>query len=187
MTKIILVRHGQDEDNRNNILNGHRDTKLTDLGIAQAKIAAQKLKNEKVDVIISSPLRRAVETASIISQELKITGIYTKELLKERNFGILTGKSKSDIQKLSKKILPVNSIDYFTEADGAESFQDLYKRAQCFLDKIMKECPNRVIVAVTHGDIGKMIKAAYHSLTWEEGLKTDYFENAGIIYLENNR
>jgi uncharacterized phosphatase len=183
MTKIILIRHGQDEDNYNKILNGHRDTKLTDLGKEQAKIVAEKLKDDNVEIILTSPLKRAMETASIISNELKISEIQTEELLKERNFGILTGKPLSDIPKLAKKVLPVNDVNYFIEADGAEDFPNLYKRAQSFLDKISKEYPDKVIVAVTHGDIGKIIRAVYHNWTWEEGLQTPSFENTGVLHL----
>ena len=174
MTKIILIRHGQDEDNYNKILNGHRDTKLTDLGREQARVVAEKLKDDNVEIIL---------TATIISNELKISEVHTEELLKERNFGVLTGKPLSDIPKLAKEVLLINDVNYFVKSDGAEDFPALYKRAQSFLNKISKEYPNKVIVAVTHGDIGKMIRAVYHNLTWDEGLRTPSFENTGVLHL----
>jgi broad specificity phosphatase PhoE len=185
MSKIILIRHGQDEDNHNKILNGHRDTKLTDLGREQARVVAEKLKDDNVEIILTSPLKRAVETANIISSELEILEVHTDELLKERDFGILTGKPLSDIPKLAKKVLPVNDVNYFIESDGAESFPNLYKRAQSFLDKVSREYSGKVVVAVTHGDMGKMIQAVYHNLTWEEGLRTPPFENTGVLHLRD--
>lgn len=61
MLKIYLARHGQNEDNANGILNGHRDMPLTETGIAQANEVAEKIKNTGLsfDVVLSSPLNRA--------------------------------------------------------------------------------------------------------------------------------
>ena len=69
MLKIYLARHGQNEDNANGILNGHRDMPLTETGIAQAYEAAEKIKDAGLsfDVALSSPLNRALKTAEIIS------------------------------------------------------------------------------------------------------------------------
>jgi broad specificity phosphatase PhoE len=63
MAKIILVRHGQDTDNEAGILNGHRDTTLTELGRDQAKEVATKLLDDSVEVILHSPLKRTTQTA----------------------------------------------------------------------------------------------------------------------------
>ena len=63
MGNLFIVRHGQDEDNANLTLNGRRDKPLTELGRQQAKTVATKLKNHQIDVIYSSPLKRAFETA----------------------------------------------------------------------------------------------------------------------------
>ncbi|MEE8131440.1 MAG: histidine phosphatase family protein [Candidatus Paceibacterota bacterium] len=184
MIKILLVRHGQDEDNADGILNGHRDMNLTKLGREQALIVAEKLKDDDIEIILSSPLKRAQETANIIADKLDITKIQVEELLKERDFGILTGKLFTDIPKLAKKILPIDNVNYFIEVEGAEDFPALYKRAQSFLEKVTQAYQNKVVVVVTHGDIGKIIRAAYHNWTWEEGLKTPRFENTGILHLK---
>ena len=68
MLKIFLARHGQNEDNANGILNGHRDLPLTEIGIAQAHEVADKIKEAGLsfDVVLSSPLSRALKTAEII-------------------------------------------------------------------------------------------------------------------------
>ena len=67
--KIYLARHGQDEDNLNGILNGHRNKPLTSIGLNQAEALAGMIKENNIhfDVIYSSPLRRAFKTAEIIS------------------------------------------------------------------------------------------------------------------------
>jgi len=184
MTRLLLVRHGQDVDNSHRVLNGHRDTSLTKLGKEQAKIVASKLIDDNVEIVVSSPLKRAFETAQVIASELGIRSVIKEELLKERDFGVLTGKSLDDIPKFAKEILQVDKVSYFIEVDGAEDFPALYKRAQDFLQEISNRYPDSVVVAVTHGDIGKMIRAVYHGWTWEEGLKAPYFENTGVLHLE---
>ena len=69
--KLFVIRHGQDEDNEKDILNGHRETNLTGKGKKQAKQAGAKLKRKKIDYIITSPLQRTFETACIIAKEIE--------------------------------------------------------------------------------------------------------------------
>jgi broad specificity phosphatase PhoE len=184
MTKIFLVRHGQDEDNANNILNGRRDTPLTELGRSQAKTVAEKLKDNKIQLIYASPLKRAYETARIIAEELSVDEVITDEHLMEREFGILTGKPVSDIPKYSSKTLQTDRVLYFIEAYGAEDFPTLYNRGKKIIEEIMSRHPDKNVLLVAHGDIGKMIRASYHGWSWEEGLKTPYFDNTGVLELE---
>ena len=62
-TKIIFIRHGQSEGNLKRVILGHTDIGLTDLGLAQAESAAKRLKDEHIDCIYSSDLKRAHNTA----------------------------------------------------------------------------------------------------------------------------
>ena len=70
MLKIYLARYGQDADNISGVLNGRRNESLTEKGIEQARETADKIKKVKIsfDVVYSSPLQRAFETAKIISE-----------------------------------------------------------------------------------------------------------------------
>lgn len=187
MNKILLVRHGQDTDNAAGILNGRRDTELTELGREQAKKVAEKLKDNNVQIIYASPLKRAYETARIIATELRVDEVIADEHLIERNFGVLTGKPVSDILKYTGKILATDRVNYFLEVEGAEDFPTLLKRGRKILEEIRQRHPDKNVLIVTHGDIGKMIRAAYHGLTWEDGLKTAYFENTEILELSENQ
>ncbi len=183
MSKIFIIRHGQDTDNAENILNGHRDTELTDLGCEQACEMGNKLKNENIQVIYTSPLKRAQKTASIIGDVLKINKIVICNELIERDFGILTGKSNSDISKYAGNIIVSDGVQYFTEADEAETFLALFERARQVLEKITENQSNRNILIVTHGDTGKMLRAVFNGWTWEQGLKTPRFRHGDIIEL----
>src|SRR4030066_2041674 len=90
--KIYIVRHSQDEDNANGILNGHRDSPLTKIGRMQAEEIAQKIKEAGLtfDIILSSPLKRTFSTAQAIAKNQKME-VNIEPFLIERDFGIMTG------------------------------------------------------------------------------------------------
>lgn len=181
--KLYIIRHGQDYDNAGGVLNGRRNTSLTNLGRLQAKQVAQELKYKKIDVIYSSPLRRALETAQIVAKKLGVKQVKINNNLIERDFGILTGKLRQDISKYVTKIVSVDKVNYFLNTDGAEKFPALYERANKVLKEVMQQQIQNTLL-VTHGDIGKMIRAAYYKWGWEKGLKTPYFDNVAIIELK---
>lgn len=181
--KIFLVRHGQDEDNARGILNGRRDMPLTKFGSEQAYAVAQKLKEYDIEVIYTSPLLRAYQTAQIISDVIAVDKVVVDQHLIERDFGVLTGRPVTDIPRYADKIIVSDKVNYFIEAKNAESFSALYYRAQEILNKIQKRHPDSTILIVAHGDIGKMIRGVHYGLNWEESLQTPFFSNAGILEL----
>jgi probable phosphoglycerate mutase len=183
--KIYIVRHGQDEDNLDGILNGHRDQPLTSKGREQAKAVGQKIKGEKIDIVFASPLKRAFETAEIISETAGLPRPIKEDLLIERDFGFFTGRPVTDIPIYAKKVYKGDRINYFLEE--GEIFPLLLKRAQKLLDKLEKSHSKENILLVTHGDIAKMIQASYRGWTWEDAIKTPYFDNTGIIILADDR
>ena len=186
MLEIYIARHGQDIDNANGILNGHRDQPLTELGIAQASNLAQNMHKAGLsfDRIYSSPLERAFQTAQIIQNTLKQNSpLKVLDSLIERNFGVLTGQPIEDIPKVTSKILQANGVNYFLEVDGAETFPDLENRAATILTQ-MDEGVNLI---VAHGDIGKMLYASFYKLPWEDVLRQFHFGNSDLIHLSRDR
>jgi broad specificity phosphatase PhoE len=186
MNKIYIVRHGQDQDNANGLLNGHRDTPLTLIGLEQANQIATKIKDSNLsfDKIYSSPLQRAYKTAEIITDRLQLPKPEKLDLLIERNFGIMSGHKVSDIDILcSPHILKTNIITYFLEAEGAETFPQVQDRAREFLKFIQNHHTDESILLVTHGDLGKMLYAEYYNLDWQEVLKSFHFGNSEMLLL----
>ena len=169
--KIYLVRHGQNVDNKNGILNGHRDLPLTDLGYEQALNLARHLKseNQKFDLVLSSPLSRAYDTAKTITNELHLTDPVKEELLIERNFGIMSGKKVDEIQTFyDREVFQTPTVLYFLNPEGAETFPELLNRAEKLFEKIQSEYSDKKeILLVGHGDFGKMIYAKYYNLNWK--------------------
>jgi broad specificity phosphatase PhoE len=186
MLKIYLARHGQNEDNANGILNGHRDLPLTEVGITQATEIANEIKDAdlKFDAVLSSPLHRALQTAKIISDINSLTPPKIIDELIERDFGKMTGLKQSRIEELcAPNILKTDTITYFLSPEGAETFPDLLKRAGSLLSKITEEYKDGSILLVTHGEFGKMIYARYYNLDWESVLTLFHFGNSELLLL----
>jgi probable phosphoglycerate mutase len=186
MTKFYLARHGQDLDNAAGILNGHRDQPLTTLGIQQADELAKMIKAAGIqfDKVYSSPLQRARKTAQIITASLMLDPPEVMKLLTERNFGMLSGRMTSEIEALcAPNILKTDTITYFLSPKGAETFPELLERAGVLLDMLQIKHPNQTLLLVTHGDLGKMLYAAFYHLEWLEVLKLFHFGNSELLLL----
>jgi broad specificity phosphatase PhoE len=186
MLKIYLARHGQDGDNANGILNGHRDEPLTELGLEQARTLAKEIVTASLtfDAVYSSPLKRAYVTAETITDTLGIAKPIVMQDLIERDFGIMTGKFTKDITKLcAPDILQANPITYFLSSEGAETFPDLVERGKRVISEIQKRHKDGNILLVAHGDFGKMIYAAYYNLDWKSVLLMFHFGNSELLLL----
>lgn len=186
MLQIYLARHGQDEDNSRGILNGRRDTPLTEIGRTQAASVAEKIRVAGLQFshIYTSPLIRASETAEIISQT--IHGPTPEPLgdLIERDFGIMSGKEQTKIRELcAPDILVTDTITYFLNPEGAETFPDLLERAKRLLEDMTARHSTGSILLVTHGDFGKMIYAHYYNLPWRSVLTQFHFGNSEVLLL----
>jgi probable phosphoglycerate mutase len=186
MLKIFLVRHGQNVDNANGILNGHRDEPLTEIGISQAHETASKVKDTGIvfDKVYASPLQRAYKTAEIITDMIGLDKPEILPELIERDFGVMTGKPLLKIVELcAPDILQTDTITYFLKPEGAETFPQLLARATELLADVQKRHTDGNILLVTHGDFGKMIYAAYYGLDWMEVLMLFHFGNSDLLEL----
>lgn len=186
MLKIYIARHGQNEDNANGILNGHRDLPLTQKGIEQAREVAGEIAaaDMSFDYIYASPLSRAFRTAQIISEVISGPKPEVEPLLIERDFGVMTGKAASRITELcAPDIIQGDPITYFLSPEGAETFPDLVKRGKKLLTKIQARHKDGSLLLVTHGDFGKMLYAAYYDLPWRDVLLQFHFGNSELILL----
>ncbi|CAM37094.1 putative phosphoglycerate mutase protein [Leishmania braziliensis MHOM/BR/75/M2904] len=185
MAYIHICRHGQDMDNAHGILNGHRNEPLSDLGRSQAVTVANKIKESGVNysIIYSSPLQRALDTASVIGAAVGVQVQVRADLI-ERDFGVLSGKPYSDISKYAgDKLLQGDKVLYFLEVEGCENFDQCYKRAQGVLADVNAMHAGEHVLLVCHGDIGKMLQAAHAKVEWQEGLRLPYFVNTEVIEL----
>ena len=189
MLKIYLARHGQNLDNVNGILNGHRDEPLTQLGEEQAHATATYIKEVGLvfDAVYSSPLKRAFRTAEIIMKDLNLPSPQIEEGLIERNFGIMSGFPVSKIEEMcAPDIIKTETITYFLSPEGAETFPELIERGRKVITKIEERHNDGSVLLVTHGDIGKMMYAAYYNLDWKNVLTSFHFGNCELLLLSED-
>ncbi|MHB8652201.1 MAG: histidine phosphatase family protein [Minisyncoccota bacterium] len=189
MLKIYLTRHGQNIDNQNGILNGRRDEPLTGKGVNQAHEIANKIVDANLIfcAVYSSPLSRAFETAKIISETIDAPTPQKKELLIERDFGVMTGKRVSEIETLcAPDIIKTDTVTHFLNPNEAETFPDLTRRAGLLLEKIKNKHKSGNVLLVCHGDIGKMIYAKYYNLNWVTVLSQFHFGNGDLLLLSED-
>lgn len=148
--KILFVRHGESEDDIEDCFGGWADFNLTAKGEKQASESANKISslNEKFDIVLSSPLKRAFQLAKIISSQLGLK-IKVYEYLKERNLnGVLTGMVRSEAkEKYPEQVEAHNKWEY---VDGSERVEDFDGRVNNAIKYILRMEYNSLI-AVTHG------------------------------------
>ncbi len=159
--EIFVVRHGETEANKTGKLQGLTDSPLTENGARQASELAGKLSGTRFDVIFSSPLKRALDTAKIIAQEVK-TDIQIEENLKEICYGDWEGRKKSDLK--SNELWQERTSDKYNfrhpgEYAGSpgESYADIYERVSTFFEGLLDGQYDRVIV-VTHLGVLRNLK-----------------------------
>lgn len=187
--EIFIARHGQNVDNVNGTLNGHRDLPLTDVGRDQAKQLGEGILavGLQFDAVYSSPLSRAHETAQVASD---VAGLPTPEILPElieRDFGVMSGQPVTDIEKLcGPDILKTDTITYFLNPEGAETFPQLIERGHEVLDIVRTRHLGGKVLLVCHGDIGKMIYAAATDREWRDVLCNFHFGNGELIEVSAN-
>ncbi|MBP9802880.1 MAG: histidine phosphatase family protein [Candidatus Pacebacteria bacterium] len=182
---LWIVKHGQTEWNLQGIIQGQKDSNLTELGIKQAEKTANKLKNIHFDAIFSSDSGRAIRTAEIIKLDRDIT-IQTSQLLRERNFGKFEGQQKYLFQKeLIDKIQERNKLakeeyEKYKLADDIESDDEVVVRFMIQLREIAVAYPDKQILIVTHSDCIKnfLIRTGYKE---RQDLLKSSFKNGGHI------
>ncbi|NLY85884.1 MAG: histidine phosphatase family protein [Tissierellia bacterium] len=157
MTKIYLIRHGQSEWNLLSKVQGQKDANLTDLGREQARKLGERLIDEDIDIIYSSDLSRALETAKIISSIINKPIVESKEI-REINFGIWEGLTLEEILKKHKEqylIWMKNPVQF--KLEGAETLEALKDRVMNYVEKIILENKDKNIAIVSHNATLKII------------------------------
>ncbi|MFK4785702.1 histidine phosphatase family protein [Fusobacterium sp. MFO224] len=179
MGKIILVRHGETNMNRDNLYHGILDPKLNDTGINQAKKAYNLVKNLDYDKIFSSNLKRAYETAEILNY--KNLNIEISDKIRELNFGIFEGLSYDEIFKKYPEELKIATKNWRTyNFETGESPFDLQKRAVNFINSLDK---NLDYLIVTHWGIICTVLSYYFSSDLDAYWKFK-INNCGIVIIE---
>lgn len=179
MLRLYFVRHGESEFNKARRWAGSTDTPLTQKGHTQAKQAARQTRSSGVsfDVIISSPLKRARQTAEYFAEAhgYPADRIELNSRLIERDFGKLEGNK--DLVASAKYLLDESAIDDY---EDVESLTDLQKRANEML-AYLYSLPHETILVVGHGAFGRALRRAIKNEPLSKRGKA--YDNAEIVRL----
>ena len=163
--KIYLVRHRQVNHNLRRIYS-REDEDLNETGISEAYELKENISNISYDIIISSPLKRAVQTANIINKYNK--EIIIDERLRERDPGSLSGKSL-EITNREEYWNYYSKIQYGT----SENIREFFNRVKDFLDDLKTKDYESVII-VAHSGVSKAFYGYFN------GINDGKFLNLGL-------
>lgn len=160
MLELLIARHGQSLADVENRYEGRADFPLTDLGREQAaRLASWIRQNYPPDVIVSSPLKRASETAQAIAKETRVDIAYDNDLM-ELDSGLLAGllRSEADV----KYPRPEGGRKAHEAILGGESLIDFRARAERFWSRLIsthdgEDTVSKRILIVSHGGMISML------------------------------
>ncbi len=153
-TATILVRHGETEHTRHKLFSGAggADPELTDLGRDQVRAAGSLLTGRRQDIaaIVSSPLRRTVQTAEILADLLGIRDVEVDDDLRETAFGDWDGYSFAEVGRRWPAELQRWLGSTSVAPPFGESFDAVHRRVLAGRDRISETYAGRTVVLVTH-------------------------------------
>ena len=166
MKNILLIRHGQSEWNKLNLFTGFKNIELSEQGIEEANKAGQNFKNLdiKFNIVFTSELKRAQETAKIILQNLDQWNFLNNEgkiisniNLNERDYGDLTGLNKKETaEKFGEEQVYKWRRGYSDQPPNGESLEDVVRRVTKYFEEVIKPAiqsnENNNILIAAHGN-----------------------------------
>lgn len=175
--EIYIVRHGETLWNQGKRLQGSTDIELNENGRDLAIKTGIALKNTRIDVIYSSPLKRAYETASLIRGDRDIS-IITDDRIKELSFGHFEGESFSELLKNDNLTFKYffKQPHLYVPADDGETLEHLIERAGNFMQEVIEPLQSKYerVMIVAHGALNKAI------MSYIKKHSTEYFWSGGL-------
>ena len=157
--RLLLVRHGETEWNREKRFQGVRDVPLNENGREQARRAAEFLKDVKIDFAVSSPMLRPKETAEIILQHHPDTPLQLEKEMMEISHGLWEGKLEAEIeQAFPSQLQQWQSSPETVQMPDGENLQQVWSRVKVAWDRIVESAaPQSTGIVVAHDAVNKAI------------------------------
>lgn len=158
VARLILVRHGRTQSNKEARIGTMDDVPIDATGLRQAQAVAERLKVFKADVLYSSPLLRAQQTAQPISAALNLAVRLDADLV-EFDFGIVSDKTVAEIKQEYPEVheqmqawlaMGEEQTGSRPNYPGGEDIHEFEKRMRRFRDKVIDQHTGQVVIAVTH-------------------------------------
>lgn len=163
--EITYFVHATTTDNENNRATGHEPGELSELGVEQAKALGEKV-DEEFDAVYCSDLRRAFRSAKLAFGDRSGSDIIRDERLRECDYGDMTqDKHGWDLKNYIDEAYP-----------GGESYRDVQKRIEEFLEFAEDRHPDGKIAVVAHQAPQLALEVITEDSSWEEAIRDDWRE-----------
>ncbi len=168
MAQLIVLRHGETDYNRLGKYQGSTDTGLNELGVSQAVAVAERLKSMEFDRIVSSPLKRAVQTAEIVS------GVHNLEIdicddFAERNMGLFEGLSRAEIAADYPELGGwLVTRQFYASPPQGESLFDFSARLVRGISGLRQISIERGLLLVCHGGVARSVHGILRRVSDEQ-------------------
>ena len=188
---LILIRHGQSEWNALNQFTGWKDPNLTAKGIEEARNAGMIINNLNInfDLVFTSALKRAQNTAEIILKEInQPLSTIKNQALNERNYGDLAGLNKDDARKRwGDEQVHIWRRSYDVPPPGGESLKDTGERVLPFFMKeiLPHVCEGKNVLVAAHGNSLRSLIKFLDNISDEDIVKLEIPTGAPIHYVIN--
>ncbi|MFN0146093.1 MAG: histidine phosphatase family protein [Dehalococcoidia bacterium] len=176
--KLILIRHGESEGNAAGFVQGRLDFGLTALGRAQAEATAERLRGLKIDRLVSSPLKRAFDTASVFSAAIGIE-IESEPGLMEYDMGAASGLTGPQIREKFPEMMAAWQKGIRPTFPGEEGRDEFHARVQDVLQRFA--ATKQTIAAVAHGGV---VSAVCYQVLGMDRSRRGSFETANCSITE---
>jgi len=178
MGRLVLIRHGESEGNRDRVFTRTPENPLTDAGREQVRAAGEWVAARcRPAAIVSSPFVRARQTAAILAERLALA-VRVEEDLREQSYGALAGQPYAALR---------DATDYdparywLWRPPGGETLVEVAARAGVALDRVAASAPGDDLVVVSHGGV---MMALWRHVTGE-WLMGRVARNAGLVVVEH--
>ena len=174
---MYVVRHGETEKNKCGLIQGQTECDLTEKGREKAKELVSTVRDINIDVVISSPLKRAYDTAKIITEGRFPINIDDRII--ERDWGLCEGANIDDVDT-------VKCWNFYENTDDnhIEKVQDLLKRVSEFLEDIKVKYKDKNVLVVAHSAVLRAIHYCLHPIPVDGDMSKLEIPNLRIIEYE---
>lgn len=184
MTRIILVRHCEAQGNTLGVFQGHTDSDISGNGAAQLALLGLRCRNMAIDVLYSSPLKRAYQTAEAINQYHNLP-IQIEPRLIEINGGEWEGKPWSERDVLCPEQSQVwNTRPYEFSPEGGETMRQVYSRIWDGITDIVRNNEDKTVCIASHGCAIRNFLCHALNKPIEQLNDVDWCDNTGISIID---
>jgi broad specificity phosphatase PhoE len=166
---VYFLRHGESRGNSARIIQGRRDLSLSEKGLEQSESVAPWFTDRRIDAILCSPLKRAVQTAETVARSLGMGEVLPQQDLNELDTGIFTGLTVEQIRQRHPAAWLSFQRSSWEGVPRAERIVDLLARAESlwrYLGRRITGGANNILCVTHSGILQWIIKATFGQRSW---------------------